>query len=157
MKTAIYPGSFDPMTNGHLDIIKRALKIFDSVIVAIGENGAKSKAFSVKERVEMAKMSTQGLPVKVESYAGLLADYVKEKKISTIIRGIRAISDFDHEFQLSVINRDINPEIETVFFMTDKEYFFLSSSAVKEIAVMGGDPSPYVPEPVVSYLKKLVD
>ncbi len=153
MKLAIYPGTFDPVTYGHLDIIKRVLKIFDKLIVAVGENKDKNPFFSAEDRVSMIKGVTKGLNVEVESFDGLLVDYAKKKKCNTIIRSLRAVSDFEYEFQMNVLNKKLNPEIETLFFMTDKEYFYLSSSMVKELARKGGDVSRLVPEVVRKRLK----
>lgn len=154
MKFAIYPGTFDPITYGHVDVIKRALKIFDSIIVAVGENKDKNPLFSAKERVEMIREVTKGMNVEVESFGGLLADYAKKKKCNRIIRSLRAVSDFEYEFQMNVLNRQMNPNLETLFLMTDKEYFYLSSSAVKELARKNADVSKLVPVAVEKRLKK---
>jgi pantetheine-phosphate adenylyltransferase len=148
MKCAIYPGTFDPITFGHIDIIKRALKIFDKIIVAVGENKNKNPLFTANERVAMIKEITKGMNVAVESFSGLLVDFAKEKKCSMVIRSLRAVSDFEYEFQMNVLNRQMNSDLEMLFFMTDKEYFYLSSSAIKEIAIKGGNISSMVPKAV---------
>jgi pantetheine-phosphate adenylyltransferase len=154
MKTAIYPGSFDPITNGHLDIIKRALKLFDRLIVAVGANMEKNPLFSVKEREELISESTKGLNVEIDSFDGLLVDYAKKKKITTIVRSLRALSDFEYEFQMAVVNRKLAPDMESVFLMTDKDYFFLNSSVVKQIAMHHGNVSCFVPKNVEKKLKE---
>ncbi len=154
MKTVIYPGSFDPITNGHLDIIQRALKLFDTVIIAVLENNTKKTLFSTQERIDLIKACTKKMNVEVETFSGLLADYAKSKNCCIIIRGLRAVSDFDFEFQMNVINNSINKDLETIFLMTSKEYFYLSSSVVKELASKGGDVSEYVPEEVKRALMK---
>ncbi len=153
-KIAIYPGSFDPITYGHIDIIKRALKIFDKLIVAVGTHYKKEPLFSVKERIALIKEVTKNMPVEVDSFDGLLVDYVKKKDCKTIIRSLRAVSDFDYEFQMAVVNRKLCPELETVFLMTDKEYFFLNSTVVKEIAEHKGEISCLVPPPVEKALRR---
>ncbi|RMF06007.1 pantetheine-phosphate adenylyltransferase [Candidatus Woesearchaeota archaeon] len=152
-RTAIYPGSFDPITNGHLDILSRALKIFDKIIIAVLRNGSKEPLFSVEERMSMIKQVTSGMNVVIESFDGLLADYVRQKETNIIIRSLRATSDFDYEFQMAVMNSQMNREMESIFLMTGKEYFFLSSSVVKEIASRGGDVSWLVPPVVAEKLK----
>lgn len=153
-KIAIYPGSFDPITNGHLDIINRAVGIFDIIIVAVGDNGEKNRLFSKDERVNMIKKATEGLNVIVESFDGLLVDYAKKVKCKTIIRSLRAVSDFDYEFQMVVMNKHLSKDIETVFLMTDKEYFYLSSTTVREIAKKKGAIIGLVPDNVAVALKK---
>ncbi|PIS29980.1 pantetheine-phosphate adenylyltransferase [Candidatus Saganbacteria bacterium CG08_land_8_20_14_0_20_45_16] len=152
MKTAIYPGSFDPITNGHLDIIKRASELFDRVIVAVIKNPSKKSQFSLADRVEMIKKCVPG--VIVESFDGLLVEYARQKGAKTIVRGLRAVSDFDYEFQMALTNRKMAPTIETIFLMTDYRYSYLSSSFVKQIAALGGDVSELVPAPVAKKLKK---
>jgi len=152
-RTAIYPGSFDPVTNGHVDIIKRALKLFDRVIVAVINNPDKNLLFSVQERVQMLKESCIGLDnVEVDSFDGLLVEYAELKQAKAIIRGLRAISDFDYEFQLALTNRKMDPEIETVFLMTDYKYSYLNASLVRQIAKLGGDIKELVPDAVVKRL-----
>lgn len=154
MKIAIYPGSFDPVTNGHIDIIERAVKLFDKVIVAVIENPEKKAKFSLAQRVKMITKSTaQHKKVIVESFHGLLVDYAKEKQANVIVRGLRAVSDFDYEFQMALTNRKMGPEIETLFFMTDHKYSYLSSSFVKQIARLGGDISELVPKAVAKELE----
>ena len=154
MKTAIYPGSFDPITNGHLDVIERALKLFGKVYVAVIKNPSKKEHFSLEQRVEMIQQSLgKRKNVIVESFAGLLVDYAKKKKATVIVRGLRAVSDFDYEFQMALTNRKMAPKIETLFFMTDYKYSYLSSSFVQQIAKLGGDIKDLVPKPVVKILK----
>ena len=155
MKIAIYPGSFDPITNGHLDVIQRAARLFDKVIVAVIRNPGKQPRFSLDERVEMIRSSVRSLRnVKVESFDGLLVNYARKKRAKVIVRGLRAVSDFDYEFQMALTNRKMAPEIETLFFMTDYKYSYLSSSFVKEIAGLGGKISELVPGPVARQLSK---
>ena len=152
--SAVYPGSFDPPTNGHLDIITRASRMFPQIIVAVTENASKYHLFSVEERVEMLKNSVKHLKnVKVASFSGLLADYLKKTKSFVVIRGLRAVSDFEYEFQMALMNRNLNKSIETVFLTPDQSYIFLSSSTVKEIASLGGNVDNLVPPYV---LKKLL-
>lgn len=148
MKTAIYPGSFDPMTYGHLDIIKRAADIFDHLTVAVLNNNVKTPLFSVEERVNILKEATKNLPnVSVESFQGLLIDYAKEKDIHVSVRGLRAITDFEYELQIAQTNRKLsNGQLDTIFLTTSLEYSYLSSSSVKEIASFNGDITPLVPD-----------
>jgi len=148
MKTAIYPGSFDPMTYGHLDIIKRAADIFDHLTVAVLNNNVKTPLFSVEERVNILKEATKDLPnVSVESFQGLLIDYAKEKDIHVSVRGLRAITDFEYELQIAQTNRKLsNGQLDTIFLTTSLEYSYLSSSSVKEIASFNGDITPLVPD-----------
>jgi len=155
MRTAIYPGSFDPLTNGHLDVVQRAAKLFDHVIIAVAKNEGKHPLFTLDERVALAKQCLKSLPnVKVDSFDGLLVDYVVSKKARAIVRGLRAISDFEFEFQLALMNRKLNENVETIFMMPKDTYTFLSSRIVKEIARLGGDVTPFVPGPVKLALKK---
>lgn len=154
MDAAIYPGSFDPPTYGHIDIIKRALKIFDKIIIAIGVNPEKNYTFSEKERIEMLKSVTGGLNVEIDTFSGLLVDYAKNQGISVIIRSLREVSDFSYEFQMSVTNKALSEDIETVFLMTDKEYFYLNSTIVKNIAHKGGDLRKFVPSSIAKSIKK---
>ncbi|MEG1268336.1 MAG: pantetheine-phosphate adenylyltransferase [Oscillospiraceae bacterium] len=149
MKLAICPGSFDPITKGHLDIIIRAAKLFDSVLVVVLHNPEKSPMFTIDERVEMIKRVTQKLSnVSVDTYYGLLADYVKLKGACAIVKGLRAVSDFEYEFQMDLINKQLNPEFETIFLNTSQEYMFLSSSIVKQIAAFNGDISAFIPDEI---------
>ncbi|RHO63218.1 pantetheine-phosphate adenylyltransferase [Butyricicoccus sp. AM05-1] len=150
MKIAIYPGSFDPVTLGHLDIIRRASVMFDRLIVAVMHNQNKKPVFSAEERVGFLKRTTADLPnVEVESFGGLLADYAKQKNACVIVKGLRAVSDFEYEFQMALANRKLNPELDTVFLMTSAEYMYLSSSIVKDIAVHGGGVADFVPEGIM--------
>ena len=153
MKIGVYPGSFDPITNGHLDIIDRAAKLFDKVYVAVIRNPEKKPAFDIESRIKMIKATVKG-KVEVDSFDGLLIDYVEKMKAHAIIRGLRAVSDFDYEFQMALTNRKMDPDIETVFLMTDYKYSYLSSSFVKQIAGLGGDVSNFVPKAVEAKLKK---
>ncbi len=148
MKRAIYPGSFDPVTYGHLDVIKRAAKMFDELIVSVLNNKVKTPLFSVEERVKILEEAVKDIPnVKVESFSGLLVDYAKEKEVHVVIRGLRAITDFEYELQNAQTNVKLsNGEVDTVFLTTSLEYAYLSSSSVKEIASFGGDISMCVPE-----------
>ena len=148
MKIAVYPGSFDPVTFGHLDIIKRASKMFDEVIVAVMCNSAKTPLFSLDERVKMLQESVKDLSnVKIESFSGLLIDYCKSADIHIVIRGLRAITDFEYELQIAQTNKELSHnQVDTVFLTTSLEYSYLSSSVVKEIASYNGDISPCVPE-----------
>ncbi|MCK4666418.1 pantetheine-phosphate adenylyltransferase [Candidatus Dependentiae bacterium] len=150
----IYPGSFDPITDGHIDIINRATKIFNKVIIAVLKNPGKSFTFSVEERVDMIKDTFKDYDnIEVESFDGLLIDYLKRKNGRAVIRGLRMISDFENEFQMALINRKMSSEFETVFLMTSEEYSFLSSSIVKEIYFLGGDISKFVPGIVLEKIK----
>ena len=145
-RTAIYPGSFDPLTNGHLDVIQRAAKLFDRVIVAVAENEGKQPLFALAERVALAKKAVAKLPnVETDSFDGLLVEYVAAKKAQAIVRGLRAVSDFEFEFQLALMNRKLDENIETIFMMPKDTYTFLSSHIVKEIARLGGDVNCFVP------------
>lgn len=145
MKTAIYPGSFDPVTLGHYDIIERSSKIFDKLIVGVLNNSAKSPLFSVEERVNMLKDVTSHFPnVEVQSFAGLLIDFVRSNDANVIVRGLRAITDFEYELQLAQMNRVIAPEIDTLFLTTNLKYAYLSSGMAKEVAMYGGDISSFL-------------
>ena len=148
MNAAIYPGSFDPMTLGHFDVIKRASKMFDRLIVSVLDNKAKNALFSVEERVSILKEAVKDLPnVEVDSFSGLLVDYAKKKDIHISVRGLRAITDFEYELQIAQTNRLLSKgTLDTVFLTTSLEYAYLSSSGVKEIAAFGGDISPCVPD-----------
>ena len=149
MKIAIYPGSFDPVTNGHFDVIKRAAKLFDKLIVVVMVNAGKRATFTPEERVEFLRIATEGIPkVEVDYHSGLLADYAKEKHACTVVKGLRAVSDYESEFQMALANRKLNPNLETVFLPARGEYQFLSSSIVREIAGYGGDISGMVPHTI---------
>ena len=154
-RTAIYPGSFDPVTNGHIDIIKRGLKLFDKIIVTILENPAKKSLFTVEERVELLKKSINGNGnIEIASYGGLLVDYAVKRKAHAILRGMRAVSDFEFEFQMALMNRKLNREVQTVFLMTGLRWIFTSSSIIKEAVQFGGDIKSMVPAVVYTELKK---
>jgi len=152
---AVYPGTFDPVTNGHLDLVERSLRIFDEVIVAIAENPKKEPLFSLEERIDMFREVTKGFRrVTIEGFDGLLVDYVKEKKASGIVRGLRAVSDFEYEMQMALMNRRLDHTIETVFLMPNEEYSFITSTIVREAASYGGDVSSLVPKAIVGKLRK---
>ncbi len=152
---AIYPGTFDPLTNGHISIVRRALDIFDTVVLAIAIDTPKTPLFSLEERVEMAKTVFENKPrVIVESFSGLLVDYVEKKGAKVILRGLRAISDFEYEFQMALMNRRLKRDVHTLFMMTDYKWLFTSSSIIKETVNAGGDVQGLVPEPVWLKLKE---
>lgn len=154
-KTYIYPGSFDPVTSGHLDIIIRSSKLCNKLIVAVGNNESKKSVFSSEERVELIRRVVRDIPqVEVESFSGLLADYVKKKDASVIIKGLRAMSDFEYEFQMALLNKNLNPDIETLFMMTNINYLYVSSSAVRELARNGGKVDGLVPEEIKDVIIK---
>ncbi|MBF0378804.1 MAG: pantetheine-phosphate adenylyltransferase [Desulfamplus sp.] len=157
-RIAIYPGSFDPLTNGHIDIIERGLKIFDKVIVAVLYNPSKNALFSVEERLEMIRKSFINHSNKdniiVDSFGGLLVDYAKQKDAVAIIRGMRAISDFESEFQMALMNRKLSRDVQTIFLMTGLRWIFISSSILKEVARFGGDISGMAPHPVKCKMKE---
>ena len=154
-KTVVCPGSFDPVTVGHLDIIKRASNMFDNVKVVVMANAAKSPTFTAQERVEMLKRSTQGLPnVTVDSYDGLLAVYAEKVGAAAIVKGLRAVSDFEYEFQMALTNKKLNPNVETVFLTTSAKNLYLSSSIVRQIGEMGGDIRDFVPAPIHNFIIK---
>jgi len=154
MRKAIYPGSFDPITNGHLDVIERASRLFDEVYVAVLDNNQKDGMFSTSERVRFITESINGLDnVFCDSFSGLLVNYAEKKGVKAIIRGLRAVTDFDWEFQLALTNRQLDPDLETVFLMTDSKYSYLSSSLVRQIASLGGDIKSLVPTIVDQALK----
>ncbi len=145
-RTAIYPGSFDPVTNGHLDLIQRSLKVFKHVIVAVVINPSKTPMFTLEERVEMLQEVTSHLErVSVDSFDGLLVDYVQSHSDAVVLRGLRAVSDFEYEFELGLTNRNLDEEFETIFMLPSLEYIYLRATAVKEIARLGGDVSSFVP------------
>ncbi len=143
---AIYPGSFDPATNGHLTIIHRALRIFDTVVVAVAQNARKSALLTIGERQALLAEALKGVPrVEVDTFDGLLVDYVRRRQASAVIRGLRAVSDFEYEFQMANMNRKLDPDFEAVFMMTGEDYFYISSQVVREVAALGGDVSQLVP------------
>jgi len=152
---AVYPGSYDPLTNGHIDIIERGLKIFDKIIVAVMKNPAKTYLFSLEERQQILRsVFKDPQRIEIDHFEGLLVDYLNQKKISTVVRGLRAISDFEIEFQMALMNRKIEPRIETIFFVPSDSYSFLSSKLVKEIYQLGGEVSSLVPQIVDLKLKE---
>jgi pantetheine-phosphate adenylyltransferase len=157
-KVAVYPGSFDPITNGHLDVIARAAAIFDRVIVAVARNAEKMPLFGVEERLAMMRKAVRGLGrVEVDAFDGLLVRYARRKKARVVVRGLRAVSDFEFEFQLALMNRKLDEGVETIFLMPKDEYTFISSRLVKEIAALGGDVSDFVPRDVERALKAKLD
>lgn len=160
-RIAVYPGSFDPVTSGHLDIIRRSAKLFDKIIVVVMSNYRKigSYAFTVEERVEFIKRCTKDIPnVSVDSYMGLLADYAKQKNATAVVKGLRAVSDFEDEFQQALINKKLNENTETVFMAADTDHMFLSSSMIKQVCMLGGDISLFIPaeisNDIIEKLKK---
>ena len=155
MLRAIYPGSFDPVTNGHLDVIRRSSKMVDELIVGVLNNNAKMPLFSVEERVRMLKEVTKDIPnVRIYPFDGLLSDFAAKMEAGVVIRGLRAITDFEYELQMSQTNHKLNPDVETIFLTTSIEYSYLSSTTVKEIASYGGDITQFVPEAVVGKLEQ---
>jgi pantetheine-phosphate adenylyltransferase len=154
MRRAIYPGSFDPVTNGHLDVIERARKLFDEVVVAVAVNDQKQPLFSAEERSAMLRDAIATSGVRVALMEGLLVDFAEAQNACAVIRGLRAISDFEFEFQMALMNRKLHPRVETIFLMPKEEYTYLSSRIVKEIARLGGDVSAFVPRPVMEALAK---
>jgi pantetheine-phosphate adenylyltransferase len=156
---AVYPGTFDPITNGHVDIVRRALALFDRVVVAVAENVRKDPLFSLGERLAMIRASVGEDPrAEVGSFTGLLVDYARQRHARAVIRGLRALADFEYEFQFAHMNRHLAPDVETIFLMTSEESFYVSSSLVKEVATMGGDITRIVPAPVVeAFQRKLGD
>lgn len=154
-RVAVYPGSFDPITNGHLDIIKRASRIFDKLIVAVVRNPNKVSTFTVDERMDLIRKAVSGLPnIEIDHFEGLLVDFMKAKDAHVIIKGLRAISDFEYEFQMALMNRKLDPNIETMFMMTNYKYSYLSSSVVKEIGRLGGCIGELVPDVVLPDIQK---
>ena len=153
MSLAVYPGTFDPITNGHVDILRRSLKIFDRVVVALADNIRKKPLFSLAERQSFIIGSLDGDPrLEVDAFQGLLAEYCRKRGAKVVIRGLRALADFEYEFQLAHMNRHLAPDVETMFLMTGEESFYVSSSLVKEVALMGGDVSRMVPPGVATAL-----
>ena len=154
-KRAIYPGTFDPITNGHLSIVRRGFKIFDKIIIAILNNPNKIPLFTIEERIEMIQEALKGMPnIEIDTYNGLLVDYAVEKGACVILRGLRALSDFEYEFQMALMNRKLNRDIQSVFLMTDYKWFYTSSTIIKEAASFGGDVSGLVPPIVNKKLKE---
>jgi len=155
MRRAVYPGTFDPVTYGHLDVIKRGSKIFDELVVAVGHNPLKDLLFTINERMDMISKNTKNISnIKVDSFEGMLTDYMKEMQTNVILRGIRTVSDFEYEFQRALTNRVLKTDIETVFVMTSQEYSFLNSSLIKEAVSLGGDISKFVPSDVEKLLQQ---
>lgn len=155
MQIAVYPGTFDPITHGHTDLVARAAKRFDRVIVAVHKSAPKQPAFDWRERMELASTVLQGLPnVTVEGFDGLLVEFAREQQAGVILRGLRAVSDFEYEFQLASMNRHLAPEIETLFMTPDEHFAYLSSSLVREIASLGGDVTPFVHEKVMAAFRQ---
>ena len=154
-KNAVYPGTFDPITNGHLDIIKRSKFLFEKITIAVNANHLRQFLFTPKERVDMIREVLASTPgIEVESFQGLLVDYARKKGVSFIIRGLRALSDFEHEFQMNLINRKLNPRMEMIYLMTSQKYSYLSSSITKEISELGGNLDGLVPPLVEKKLKE---
>lgn len=157
-RVAVYSGTFDPITKGHLDIICRARNLFDHVIVAVADNLQKQPLFSKDERLQMVRLAIQGIEgVTVDSFNGLLAHYVQEKGVSVIVRGLRAVSDLEHEFRMAFMNRSLVPQVETIFLMPSEDYTYLNSTVVKEVARLGGDVSQFVPPAVEERLKSKLE
>lgn len=157
MIRAIYPGSFDPVTLGHLDIIRRASQTVDELIVGVLNNGGKTPLFTIEERVGMLKEVAEGIPnVKIMSFSGLLVDFARQLEATVIVRGLRAISDFEYELQMAQTNHKMNPQVDTMFLATGLEYSYLSSTIVKEVAFFGGNISEFVPEPVIGRVQEKV-
>ena len=155
MRVAIYPGTFDPVTNGHVDIIERAIPLFDQVIIAVASDNYKNTLFNLEERMNLMYAVTQNMEnVEVDSFKGLTVDYCRKKGATAIIRGLRAVSDFDYEFQMALMNKKLGKNIETVFLMTDQKYSYISSSIIKQVAQFGGCISGLVPEEVAQALSK---
>jgi pantetheine-phosphate adenylyltransferase len=154
-KRAIYPGTFDPITNGHLDLVKRAVRIFNEVIIAVAPSYKKNPLFTLQERLNMIALAVEGIKeVKIESFSGLLVAYVRQRKGDAILRGLRAISDFENELQMAHMNRALDADIETVFMMPSEEYGFITSSVIKEVASFGGSVRGFVPQEVEAALRE---
>jgi len=154
MPAAIYPGSFDPLTFGHLNLIQRGLELFDRITVAIAVNSKKTPLFTPQERIQMIREACPDPRVEVEHFQGLLVDYAQKKGVKVLLRGLRAVSDFEYEFQMANMNRKLAPHVETVFVMTGQDYFYVSSQLVREVASFGGDVSGLVPPNVLAALKQ---
>ncbi len=155
MRSAVFPGSFDPLTNGHLDLIRRGTRLFDRVIIAVLENEGKAPLFTVPERMELIRVCTRDMPnVDVQSFSGLLVDFMREIGSQVVVRGIRAISDYEYELQMALMNRELNADTETMFMMPAVEYTYVSSRLVKEVFRLGGDVARLVPQPVLLELRR---
>ncbi|MBC8385695.1 MAG: pantetheine-phosphate adenylyltransferase [Candidatus Cloacimonetes bacterium] len=155
MKIAIYPGTFDPITNGHIDVLKKAVKVFDEVIIAVAQDSGKNPIFSLDERVELCRKSTEDLPnIKVDKFSGLVVDYANKVNAKTMIRGLRAVSDFEYELSLALMNKKLQEDIDTVFFVPANEYLYLSSTIIRQIVSLGGDVKDMIPECVEQVLLK---
>src|SRR5438552_3639222 len=155
MRRAIYPGSFDPVTNGHLDVIERARKLFDEVVVAVAHNDEKQPLFPLKERLDLLRKTAGKIDnVRIAEFKGLLVEFARAEKAGAVIRGLRAVSDFEFEFQMALMNRKLDADVETIFLMPKEEYTYLSSRLVKEIARLGGDVSSFVPAAVAHTLSR---
>ena len=156
MKHAVYPGSFDPFTNGHLDVMERATKLFDQITIAVLKNTSKKRLFSIEERVDMIQKVIASMPgINVEPFDGLLADFCRRKNIHIIVRGLRTVTDYDYEQAIAMMNRNLYPKLETIFLTADKEHSFTSSTIVKEVAFFGGDVRSQVPEYVYKKLREI--
>lgn len=156
-RTAVYPGSFDPLTNGHLDVVRRAATLFDRLIVAVGRNTVKAPLFSVDERVRHLEQACGTLTnVRIDTFSGLLTEAVREFRAVAVVRGLRAVSDFEVEFQMALMNRELSPECETVFLMPSPEYSYVSSTMIREIARLGGAIDAFVPQPVAGELVRRI-
>lgn len=152
---AMYPGTFDPITNGHVDLVRRAAQLFDRVVVAVAASPNKTPMFTLEERIAMARTTLADVPnITVDGYRGLTVDYVREHGLKVIIRGLRAVSDFEYEFQLATMNRALRTEVETIFLTPAEEYTFVSSTFIREIGILGGDISPFVPPVVAAALAR---
>ena len=155
MTRALYPGTFDPITNGHLDVIQRASRLFDELVVAVAESRGKSALFSIEERQRLIGVCVEGIEgVTVTSFSGLLADEFEARNVNVVIRGLRAVSDFEYELMLALMNRKLNPRFETVFLMPSEQYIYLHSSLVREVFALGGDVSALVPAPVLEAFER---
>lgn len=153
-KIGLYPGSFDPVTNGHLDIAERAARLCDELYMAVVANPSKNTLFSIDERVELLKQTTKHLPkIRISAFEGLLVDYARQIKADFIFRGLRAVADFEHEFQMALINRSLHKKVEVLFLVPSEKFIFISSSAIKEVAKLGGDVKGFVPSPVEKSLR----
>lgn len=157
-RIAVYPGTFDPFTNGHLSIVRRGLEVFDRIIVAVAKDSGKNPLFTLEERIEMIREAFRGqLRVDVEGFSGLLVDYVPSKGANTILRGMRAVSDFEYEFQMALMNRKLKPSIHTVFMMTDYRWLYISSTIIKDVARLGGSIEGLVPETILARVSARMD